>query len=123
MMEQKNLVFGIIAGALVGAGAALLFAPKSGEDMRHTLTSGANSSASSLTATLKSKGREMKASTEELVELAKEITPVVKEAIGVVQEWKGMLTDAKSELTGEVNKLKGSSSDPTPALTKGPTAM
>ncbi|MCL9661050.1 YtxH domain-containing protein [Paenibacillus hunanensis] len=121
MMEQKNLVFGIIAGALVGAGAALLFAPKSGEDMRYTLKSGASSSASSLTETLKSKGREMKSSTEELVELAKEITPVVKEAIGVVQEWKGMLTDAKVELTGEVNKLKASSSDS--SLTKGPTVM
>ncbi|WP_322923765.1 YtxH domain-containing protein [Paenibacillus campi] len=120
-MEQKNLICGIVAGALVGAGAALLFAPKSGEDMRYTLKSGANSSASNLTDTLKSKGRELKTSTEQLVELAKEITPVVKEAIGVVQEWKGMLTDAKTELTGEVNKLKSSSSEPT--FTKTPTAM
>ncbi len=122
-MEQKNLLYGIIAGALVGAGAALLFAPKSGEDMRYSLKSGANQSASNLTDTLKVKGREMKASTEELVELAKEITPVVKEAIGVVQEWKGLLTEAKTELTGEVKKLKSDSHEPTPALTKGPTAL
>ncbi|MEW4371728.1 YtxH domain-containing protein [Paenibacillus kandeliae] len=109
-MEQKNLVFGIVAGALVGVGAALLFTPKSGEDMRESLKSGASSSASNLTTTLKVKGQEVKSNTEELIQLAKEITPVVKEAISVVQEWKDMIVGAKTELTGEVNKLKGPSS-------------
>lgn len=34
MCCNKNLIFAFLGGAIVGAGAALLFTPESGEDMR-----------------------------------------------------------------------------------------
>ena len=38
-MCDKNLIFAFLGGAIVGAGAALLFAPEKGEDLRKQIKS------------------------------------------------------------------------------------
>lgn len=38
-MCNKNLLFAFLGGAIVGAGAALLFAPEKGEDLRDQIKS------------------------------------------------------------------------------------
>ena len=38
-MCNKNLLFAFLGGAVVGAGAALLFAPEKGEDLRDQIKS------------------------------------------------------------------------------------
>jgi len=38
-MYNRNLIFAFLGGAIVGAGAALLFAPEKGEDIRDHIKS------------------------------------------------------------------------------------
>lgn len=38
-MCNKNLLFAFLGGAIVGAGAAILFAPQTGEDLRGQIKS------------------------------------------------------------------------------------
>ncbi|WP_046228275.1 YtxH domain-containing protein [Paenibacillus dauci] len=112
-METKNLVFGIITGALVGAGTALLLAPKSGEDMRYSLKSGtasAASSASDFAVTAKEKTQLATTRGQEIIQMIREITPVVQEAISVVKEWKEVLQTSAGELKTEVQGFKSSES-------------
>jgi len=86
-MSKKKKFGGFLAGALLGAGAGLLFAPKSGEETR----------------------KELKAKLDEMVDQAKkiDIDEVKKEFDAKVKEIKEGLEDLDKEKVIDFAKTKG----------------
>lgn len=86
-MSKKKKFGGFLAGALLGAGAGLLFAPKSGEETR----------------------KELKAKLDEMVNQAKkiDIDDVKKEFDAKVKEIKEGLEDLDKEKVMDFAKNKG----------------
>ena len=86
-MSKKKKFGGFLAGALLGAGAGLLFAPKSGEETR----------------------KELKAKLDEMVNQAKkiDIDDVKKEFDAKVKEIKEGLEDLDKEKVMDFAKTKG----------------
>ncbi|MDE6282378.1 MAG: YtxH domain-containing protein [Muribaculaceae bacterium] len=68
-MKATNIIAAFLGGAIVGAGAALLFAPEKGEDLRAQIKS-----------LLKKYGVCKCSRTEELEELVDEIAAEIQEA-------------------------------------------
>ena len=86
-MSKKKKFGGFLAGALLGAGAGLLFAPKSGEETR----------------------KELKAKLDEMVDQAKkiDIDEVKKEFDAKVKEIKEGIEDLDKEKVMDFAKAKG----------------
>ncbi len=99
MDQQKTqFVYGLIAGALIGAGAAALFTPKSGRDMRSDLLYGAEM--------IREKGPEWNEKGHEVTEKGREVVAVVKESIGVAREWKEQVEAAAEDVKHELAEFK-----------------
>ncbi len=127
MMDQEKtqFVYGIIAGALIGAAAAALFTPKSGRDIRADLLYGAEM--------IKEKGPEWNEKGHEVTEKGREVVAVVKESIGVAREWKEQVEAAAEDVKQELAEFKEQqdadkeleskavASSSTPASTQQPT--
>ena len=65
--EGPGMIFTFILGAGVGAAAALLFAPKSGEDLRASIADGASDGVDQIRAT----GKQARQRAQKLVDMAK----------------------------------------------------
>ncbi|GEM_PF-5307229 len=71
---------GAAAGALIGAGAAVIVATQKGEQIRHTVTDAVEA--------LRENGPAINERGHALVEKSQEVTGVVKETLGAVKELK-----------------------------------
>ncbi|WP_322922604.1 YtxH domain-containing protein [Paenibacillus campi] len=96
--QQSQFVYGLIAGAFIGAAAAALFTPKSGRDMRADLMYGAEM--------IKEKGPEWNEKGHEVTEKGREVVAVVKESIGVAREWKEQVEAAAEDVKQELAEFK-----------------
>jgi gas vesicle protein len=74
--HKATTIVSFILGAGVGAVAALLFAPKAGEELRGDIANGVSDGISEVRA----KGKDLKQKTQKLVELAKDQVHEVIEA-------------------------------------------
>lgn len=101
-MNGKDFVIGALLGGIIGAGVALLLAPKSGRELRVDLSDGYQTAAKKTQALAKNMGEQ----TETLVGKVKEVASNVKED---VTRWKASsaegLKDVQEETTVTVQKL------------------
>ncbi|MEW4369009.1 YtxH domain-containing protein [Paenibacillus kandeliae] len=100
MMDQQKtqFIYGLLTGALIGAGAAMLYTPKSGSDIRADLLYGAEM--------IKEKGPEWNQKGHEVTEKGREVVAVVKESIGVAREWKEQVEAATEDVKHELAEFK-----------------
>ncbi|WP_411345899.1 YtxH domain-containing protein [Paenibacillus sp. WLX1005] len=126
MDQQKTqFIYGLLTGALIGAGAAILYTPKSGRDIRADLLYGAE--------IIKEKGPEWNQKGHEVTEKGLEVVAVVKESLGVAREWKEQVEAATEDVKHELAEFKeqqeaekaedtdSNASTSTPASTDKPT--
>ncbi|GAA0379912.1 YtxH domain-containing protein [Bacillus horti] len=113
-MSGKDFLIGALTGAIVGAAAALLLAPKSGKELRVDLTDGYHTATKKTQEIAKNVGEK----SEYLVGKVKEAATNVKEdlqnlkatAIGeakdVAEDVKDSAEDVKEEVAATIDKAK-----------------
>lgn len=86
--SNSSLLMGLVAGAAVGGGLALLFAPRQGADMRHDLASGAQRAGRKLrdgyetvAETMRERARRLAEQTQDLRERANETAESAQESL------------------------------------------
>lgn len=88
--STRDFLIGVVFGAVVGAATALFLTPKSGKDMRHNLSSGANN--------LK----------EKTVKLSETAVDKGSELVGIAKEKSTSIGQAVTKQSSQlVNKVKG----------------
>ncbi len=85
---------GAAAGALIGAGAAVIVATQRGEQIRHTVLDAVES--------LRASGPTINERGHALVEKSQEVTGVVKETLGAVKELKEETVSAAKDVKSDV---------------------
>ena len=105
--EQKSVVLNFLAGmgigALIGAGTALLLAPKSGKETRKDIKTAADELRTKTDKVM----HDLSESGEELVKKSKEILESTKTKVQqAVDSGKEAMAKKKEELTGEGKKEK-----------------
>ena len=95
---KKTMVVGSVAGAIIGAGLAYLFAPQQGPKVRAKL--------SDVAELVKEKGALMNEKGHELVEKSQEVAEVIKESIGVIKELKQEAQTATQDIKSEVQSFR-----------------
>ncbi|RTE10048.1 YtxH domain-containing protein [Paenibacillus whitsoniae] len=89
--KGKELLIGAVVGGVLGAAAALLFAPKSGRELRSDIAEGAQSVSQKTQATAKA----VSTTTVDLVGKAKDTAVNVVET---VRSWRGASTEEAEEI-------------------------
>lgn len=95
MREEGKIITAFILGGLIGASVALLYAPKSGSEIRKDI---------------KKKTKELKKKTmsaaESLYEEIEELSEILKEKIKNIKDrWHELGVDAKKELLNQIEKI------------------
>jgi gas vesicle protein len=96
-MSGKDFVIGALLGGIIGAGTALLLAPKSGRELRENINDGYQLASKKTSELAKNVGDQ----TDVLVGKVKEVAEYVKED---VQKWKRNGENAVGEVKEEVEE-------------------
>ncbi|CAM3959253.1 YtxH domain-containing protein [Saccharibacillus endophyticus] len=96
--ENNAIVVGAVAGALIGAGLAVLVAAQEGATLRDKFMNTVD--------LLKTQGQRIKEQSGELQEKGQEIKGLLAESVEVVKEFKEEATSAASDIKQEVKGFK-----------------
>ncbi|OWR31433.1 hypothetical protein CDO73_06795 [Saccharibacillus sp. O23] len=96
--EKNAIIVGAVAGALIGAGLAVLVAAQEGASLRDKFMNTVN--------LLKDQGQMIKERSGELQEKSQEIKGLLAESMDVVKEFKEEATSAASDIKSEVQGFR-----------------
>ncbi|GGO03759.1 YtxH domain-containing protein [Saccharibacillus kuerlensis] len=96
--EKSTIIIGAVAGALIGAGLAVLVAAQEGASLREKFMNTVD--------LLKDQGQTLRERSGDLQEKGQEIKGLLQESAEVAREFKEEATSAASEIKSEVQGFK-----------------
>ncbi|CAM3642552.1 MULTISPECIES: YtxH domain-containing protein [Saccharibacillus] len=96
--ENNAIIVGAVAGALIGAGLAVLVAAQEGASLKDKFMNTVN--------LLKEQGAVLNERSQELKEKGQEVKGILQESVDVVREFKDEATSAASDIKSEVKSFK-----------------